>query len=210
MIEKLGLWWNRFKTRRKMNRVFSRGEDPYRYRSSPYELARLEAMSGALGARSWRSALEVGCAEGAFTERLASRAGELTAIDISGVALARARARIAPGGAQFVEADIRDWSPADGARFDLIVLGDVLYYLDKPMVAEAFKKTFHRIAGWLSAGGRLILAHGFAGPVELAHRRSFRERFEALGLRLVDERIIDGGPSAGGVSCLLSVLEAAS
>lgn len=190
-----------------MNRVFSRGEDPYRYRSSPYELARLEAMSGALGARSWREALEVGCAEGAFTERLASRTGRLTAIDISSVALSRARGRLAPGRVEFVETDIRDWSAPEGVRYDLIVLGDVLYYLDKPMVAEAFEETFRRVEGWLAPGGRLVLAHGFAGPIELAHRRGFRERFEVLGLRLSDERIVAGGEASGGVSCLLSVLE---
>lgn len=208
MLKSLRLWWHRYKTRRKMNRVFSRGADPYHYRSSPYEISRLEAMEAGLGARSYAHALEVGCAEGAFTERLSRHAARVTAIDISSVALARARARL--GGLpqmELVEADIRDWSPPDQGGYDLIVLGDVLYYLDKPLVQGPFEQTFPRVRSWLKPGGRLLLAHGFAGPAEKIHRESFGRRFAALGLKPVEERIIEGGESSPGVSCLLSVLD---
>ena len=44
MIRRLLLLWHRAKTRGKMDRVFSRGEDPYGYARSPYETARLAAM----------------------------------------------------------------------------------------------------------------------------------------------------------------------
>ncbi len=200
MLEALLVWWHRRKTRRKMDRVFSRGEDPFRYRGSPYELERLGAMERAVSDRRWARALEVGCAEGDFTERLARHAAAVTAVDISSVALERARRRL-PGVA-FVEADLRDWSSPEA--YDLIVLGDVLYYLDKPMVREAFEDVFPRVAGRLAPAGRLVLAHGFAGPQERAHRQGFRERFERLGLRLVSEGAVG---KDGPVSCLLSVLE---
>ena len=67
MLESLRLWWHRRKVRRKMDRVFSRREDPFGYRSLPYETARLAAMEKALGGRRARRALEAGCAEGDFT-----------------------------------------------------------------------------------------------------------------------------------------------
>jgi 2-polyprenyl-3-methyl-5-hydroxy-6-metoxy-1,4-benzoquinol methylase len=203
----LRLWWQRFKTRRKMNRVFARGADPYDYAHKPYELARLAAMEAALGGRRYKNALEVGCAEGIFTERLSAAADLVIALDISKVALDRARARCQGRPVSFVESDLRDWAP-DARTFDVVVLGDVLYYLDKPGVKDVFEATFPRLAGWLSPGARLILAHGFAGAEEFAHRQSFRKRFEAEGLKLVNERVVEADGS-GGVACLLSVLDRA-
>lgn len=196
--------WQAFKTRRKMNRQFGRREDPFSYGLFPYEKARLDAMEAALGGRHWGSVLEAGCAEGHFTERLVRLAHHVTALDISAVALARAHRR-APS-AEFLEADLLAWSPPPGTLYDAIVLGDVLYYLDRPGVAAEFGALFSRVASWLAPGGRLLLAHGFGGGTELAHRRSFRERFEAAGLALVREAPVEGA-ELGGVRCLLSVLE---
>jgi SAM-dependent methyltransferase len=195
--------WQAFKTRRKMNRQFGRREDPFSYATTPYEAARLTAMDGALGGGALGSVLEVGCAEGHFTEKLVGRAARVLAMDISAVAIARARKR-APRAA-FLEADLLTWEPGAEAPFDSVVLGDVLYYLDRPGVGAEFEAIFPRIASWLKPGGRLLLAHGFSSDKELAHRRSFRERFEGAGLKLVAETI----PSAdrGGVRCLLSTLE---
>lgn len=207
MIRRLLLLWHRAKTRGKMDRVFSRGEDPFGYKSSPYETARLDAMEAALGAGRYAQAVEVGCAEGAFTQRLAARSERLLAVDISAVALERARRRLQDQpGVSFFEADLREWAPQGPC--DLVVLGDVLYYLDKPMVRAAFEETFARIKGWLSPGARLLLAHGFAGPQELAHRQGFRERFERLGLRLEGETVVGEGLGDNPVRCLLSVLRA--
>ena len=194
--------WQALKTRRKMNRQFGKREDPFAYSTAPYETARLDAMEAALGGGRWESVLEVGCAEGHFTERLVRRARRVTALDISAVALARARGR-APT-ASYVEADLLVWTAPPDSSFDAVILGDILYYLDRPGVSAEFEALFARTASWLKPGGRLLLAHGFAGDKELAHRRSFRERFEAAGLRLIEEKSSDA--SRGGVRCLLSVL----
>lgn len=194
--------WQGLKTRRKMQRQFGRGFDPFGYGTAPYERARLDAMEAALPTRL-EAVLECGCAEGHFTERLARRAGRVSCVDISSIALERAAAR-APG-ASFQAADLLTWAPLDGERFDAVILGDVLYYLDRPGVAPEFAAFFARAVSWLRPGGRLVLAHGFAGEAQRAHRRSFRERFEAAGLRLVCEQVLEA--ERGGVRCLLSVLE---
>jgi SAM-dependent methyltransferase len=202
-LSDLRVRWQAHKTRSKMNRQFGKGEDPFSYASTPYEAARLAAMDAALGAGPLGAVLEAGCAEGHFTEKLTGRSSRVLAMDISAVALARARKR-APS-AVVIEADLMDWEPGAAAPFGAIVLGDVLYYLDRPGVGVEFAALFPRITSWLKPGGRLLLAHGFSSDKELAHRRSFRERFEAAGLRLVSETI----PAAdrGGVRCLLSTLE---
>ena len=196
--------WQALKTRRKMNRQFGKREDPFSSSTTPYEAARLKTLETALGAGNLESALEAGCAEGHFTERLVRRVRQVTALDISAVAIERAQKR-APG-AVFVEADLMTWEPSSKAAYDAIVLGDVLYYLDRPGVAAEYAALFAKISSWLKSGGRLLLAHGFAGDKELAHRRSFRERFEKTGLKLISEAPI-AGVERGGVRCLLSVLE---
>jgi len=194
--------WQGFKTRRKLNRQFGKREDPFSYSTDPYEIGRLESLDAALGASPGK-VLELACAEGHLTAKLAARVRELVALDISALAIERARRR-APS-ARFIEADLLVWEPRSDAPFDAIVVAEVLYYLDRPGVKAEFAELFPRVAGWLKPGGRLVMSHAFAGEAELAHRRSFRERFEASGLRLVSESV--SALDRGGVRCLLSTLE---
>ena len=201
-LSNLRVRWQAYKTRRKMNRQFGRREDPFSYATTPYEASRLEAMDASLGKGNLGTVLEVGCAEGHFTAKLTRRAGRVIAMDISEVALQRARPRAS---AAFIEADLMTWDPGMFAPFDVIVIGDVLYYLDRPGVAAEFEELFARIVSWLRPGGRLLLAHGYAGEKEFVHRRFFRERFERAGMALVSESTV-AGASRGGVRCLLSVL----
>lgn len=205
MLTSLRLWWHRRSVRRKMDRVFGRGADPYRYADSPYERARLAAMRAALGERRYRHALEVGSAEGAFTRLLAGAAERVTGLELSPVAAVRARAALAGrAGVTIVEADLRAWEPP--GSFDALIFGDVLYYMDKPLVRDQFETVFPRAAGWVEPGGIVLLAHGFAGEAERALRRGYRERFERAGLKLVDERVIGAAKSDADVCCLLSLL----
>lgn len=200
---KLRVSWQAFKTRRKLDRQFRKREDPFSYSTDPYEVARLAALEAALGGAPLGRVLEAACAEGHLTEKLVRRAASVLALDISAVALERARRR-APS-ARFAEGDLMTWDPGTQAPFDAVVVAEVLYYLDRPGVKPEFEALFPRIASWLRPGGRLVMSHAFAGDAELAHRRSFRERFERTGLRLVSESIPD--IDRGGVRCLLSALE---
>lgn len=200
---KVRVAWQAYKTRRKLNRQFGKREDPFAYSSEPYEIARLDALEAALGPAPLGRVLEAACAEGHFTEKLARKGADITALDISAVAIERARRR-APKAA-FIVADLLTWEPGVEAPFDAIVVAEVLYYLDRRGVKAEFEALFPRISGWLKPGGRLVMTHAFAGEAELAHRRSFRERFERAGLRLASESI--SGLDRGGVRWLLSALE---
>jgi cyclopropane fatty-acyl-phospholipid synthase-like methyltransferase len=191
-----------------MNRVFGRGKDPYDYAASPYEVSRLAGMSEALGTGPFKCVLEIGSAEGAFTRKLADVSQRVIGLELSSVALQRSREALAGKAAvEFVEADVRTWTPPEGVFFDVIVLGDVLYYMDKPLVRDDFEKVFSRLSAWLADGGRILLAHGFAGEAEFAIRRGYRERFEALGLKKINETILGKAEKEGDVCCLLSLME---
>ncbi len=197
-------------TARKMDRFFAEREDPYRFRTSPFNAARFNAMEAALGHRRYAHVLEVGASQGDFTERLASRADRVIAVEVSAVACRRAQDRLAGSGhVQWVCDDIRSWEPPR-AEFDLIVLADVLYYLEKPFARVEFERQFPRVAGWLGTSGRLLLVNGFLGPQERMRRLGYRERFERLGLKLVSEEVVAIDPAQEPVQCLVSSLERTS
>ncbi len=206
MIKELCLLWHEFSCRRKMNRVFLRKNDPFGYQDSPYEHSRFDAMQSLIKDRHYANALEIGCAEGAFTKKLAGLCKNIAAVDISKVAVERAKKNIHSGSnIAFIEADIRRWKPAPDL-YDLIIAGDTLYYLDKSMVKNQFEDIFPMMKSWLKPAGRILLAHGFAGDDQQSGRKSYRIRFENLGMKLICERII-AHDSKPNVKCLISLLE---
>ena len=74
--------------------------------------------------RTFERALEIGCAQGAMTERLAPLCKELLAVDFVPVALERARARCLGINVSFARWDLAS-DPVPG-QFDLIVITDLL------------------------------------------------------------------------------------
>ncbi|MFQ5693147.1 MAG: class I SAM-dependent methyltransferase [Nitrospinota bacterium] len=107
-------------------RLFQRVEDPWNFRRSPYERGRLERLFAAARKAAPRSVLEVGCAEGAFTERLLEIADEVVGIDVSETALSRARARNPRG--DFRRARFEDFET--DRMFDLAVCAETLYLFE--------------------------------------------------------------------------------
>ncbi|MCB1884489.1 MAG: methyltransferase domain-containing protein [Geminicoccaceae bacterium] len=133
--------------------LYDADPDPWRFATSPYEAAKYAATLGALGPR-YDHALEVGCAIGVLTERLAPRCGRLLALDVAEKALAAARARCAALlGVTFRRA--RFPAEAPPGPFDLILLSEVVYYWS-PADIEAAAAA---IEAALRPGGDLLLVH---------------------------------------------------
>ena len=131
-----------------------RSDDPWGHLSSDYERERYAWTLSALGDRHFARALEVGCSLGAFTELLAPRCDELIGVDISEVAVERARERLA--GLEHVRIERRTL-PADmpDGPFDLIVCADVLVYWTRPELSAAVRA----FEGMLTPGGVLLAVH---------------------------------------------------
>lgn len=108
--------------------MFTRSADPWRYDDEPYERDRFQRSIAALDGRRYRTALELGCANGALTERLAPLCDRLLATDASGVALSAARIRLGDRPDVVFEQRAMPQAMPDGP-FDLIVASDMLYYL---------------------------------------------------------------------------------
>jgi predicted TPR repeat methyltransferase len=113
----------------------------------------LQALDSVCGGACFRRALEIGCAEGVFSERLASRCEKLVAVDLSPVALSRAATRRIWGDhVSFGRFDLRR-EPIAG-EFDLIVVSGVLEYFHRPTVVwGARAKLVHALAD----GGFLLI-----------------------------------------------------
>lgn len=147
------------RSREELDSVFSAARDPWNY-SRAQEQARHDTELGMLdgaGAGRVARALELGCAEGFFTQRLAPRCGELVAVDISAICLARARERCA-GHRQvrFEQWDLRQW-PRDPRRtFDLVVAIHVLEYIRSPLALARVRRS---LVESVCIGGLLLVGN---------------------------------------------------
>jgi SAM-dependent methyltransferase len=102
------------------------------------------------------SALDVGAGEGADASWLAARGWQVTGVDISAVALARAAAHAQGRGAdvasriEWLHVDLNSWHPAS-ASFDLVSA----QYLHLPAAGRA--AVFGRLAAAVAPGGTLLI-----------------------------------------------------
>jgi 2-polyprenyl-3-methyl-5-hydroxy-6-metoxy-1,4-benzoquinol methylase len=111
--------------------------------------------------RSALRAIDVGCGEGWMTERLARRCAEVLAVDLSPVALARARERCgAADGVRFANWDLlRDRPPGE---FDLVVAMGVLEVFRRPTAVRLARR---RVIDLIKPGGHLIVSTTKQSPV---------------------------------------------
>jgi predicted TPR repeat methyltransferase len=128
--------------------------DPYGYRTSARQRRRYERTLEALQGRRFARALEVGCSEGVLTEMLAPHCEELLAVDVSEVAVRRARQRVAGlTGVAVERRTLPEELPA--GPFDLILCSDVLYYWGTERLLAGLR-AFERA---LAPGGWLLAIH---------------------------------------------------
>jgi peptidoglycan/xylan/chitin deacetylase (PgdA/CDA1 family) len=136
--------------------LFATRADPWGYESE-YERRKYAQTLSLVPDRVGR-ALELGCAEGHFTQRLATRVGALTATDISAVALARAAERCREAGnLAFEQLDLFAADLPGGN--DLVVVSEILYYLPDP---TRLGEVAAKLAGAVAPGGHLLTAHARA------------------------------------------------
>jgi SAM-dependent methyltransferase len=134
--------------------LYSADADPWRFRTSGYERDKYRATLNALSRDRYGDALEVGCANGVFTGLLARRCDRVTAMDASQVALDLARKACAgQDGIRFLLGAVPGEFP-EGA-FDLIVLSEVLYYMEAADVARVAQ----RCRAALQPDGDIVLCH---------------------------------------------------
>jgi SAM-dependent methyltransferase len=131
--------------------------DPWDYATSRAEQAcladQLQLLDRTRDGARFRRILEIGCAEGHFTEFLVDRADEVLAVDVSERALARARGRRRwENHVKFASWDLRR-DPLPGT-FDLVLAAGVLEYFRRPSAVRAASK---KLVAALEPDGLLFL-----------------------------------------------------
>ncbi|HEX2414245.1 MAG TPA: SAM-dependent methyltransferase [Thermoleophilaceae bacterium] len=138
------------------DRLYAGARDPWRFESSRYEQDKYAATLAALGPpeRRFARAFEAGCSIGVFTRQLAARCDDLLAVDLSPLAVERARERL--GGQPHVRVERRALpEELPEGPLDLVVCSEVLYY----WTAELLSRAMDDLAGLIAPGGSLVAVH---------------------------------------------------
>lgn len=141
----------------------------YRYQQRKYD-----TLISLLPNRPFKRVLDVGCGTGQLTRRLAPLAGETIGLDVAPAALELARSQSGQyANLHFAQCDALALHPARFGEFDLVVIADVLYYLE-PLDDAILKRLAHQIAGLLAPGGHCLLAHQYFFHIDTPSRLTRR------------------------------------
>jgi SAM-dependent methyltransferase len=171
-------------------------QDPWGIRASLYEQGKMMQQFVLLNDRTYARVLDVGCGAGDFTSCLAKISTEVVALERSNGALRQARTnlRSLPNVA-LVSDNIRSYS-VPASHFDLIVLGEVLYYLSyvsgdrrlgMQLGLDSLQPLIQKLQEALVPGGRILMTNYFGldkGAMTRADVAEFRRLFENAGLRV--------------------------
>lgn len=146
--------WNRSIDADHFERMYQADSDPWRFATSAYERSKYDATLAALAGEHIGRALEVGCAIGVLSQRLAAVCEALVAVDVSETALDQAKARCA--GLANVELRLMAL-PAETpvGAFDVVLLSEVAYYWDDWDITRMGEVLRDKVA----PGGRVLLVH---------------------------------------------------
>ncbi|MCJ2097610.1 SAM-dependent methyltransferase [Methylobacterium sp. E-046] len=134
--------------------MYATEADPWRFATSSYERDKYAATLAALPRAHYASALDVGCSIGVFTHQLCRRCDALIGLDVVPSVLDAARERCADcPNARFMVAAVPGAWP--NGRFDLIVISEVAYYLDRADLARLVA----RVEGALLPEADIVLVH---------------------------------------------------
>lgn len=134
--------------------VYAECDDPWGFATRWYERRKYDLTLAALPKPRYRRAFEPGCAIGVLSEGLAARCDELICCELVPRIAGVARERLAPfRGARVDTGGIPGYWPS--GTFDLIVLGEVGYYLGAPGLV----KVLDRAAASIEPGGNLVSVH---------------------------------------------------
>jgi 2-polyprenyl-3-methyl-5-hydroxy-6-metoxy-1,4-benzoquinol methylase len=144
---------------------------------APTEMPRFALIAGfSRRFSATASILDVGCGEGHLATWLCQDTERrYLGIDLSSVAVEQARAR-APRGARFEAADAASFEPRE--QFDIILLNEMLYYMDYP------EQIVERYGRFLAPGGALLISM-FRVPESLRAWRRCVSRLEVMDQALV-------------------------
>ncbi len=115
----------KFSYEKQLQTLYKTTADPWNYESSPYERFRFEKTLALVKSVPHTTVLELGCSEGYFTKLLYTISKNITAIDLSDIAIQRAKKRV-----QNVTYHVTTFENFKIKKpFDIIICSELLYYV---------------------------------------------------------------------------------
>lgn len=156
--------------------LYAGTDDPWNFQTSAYETAKFAATRNALPRPRYVSGLEIGCGNGELARRLAPRCAAYHGVDA--VERALVAARLAVPRAIFTRAFLP--APLPGGPHDLIVLSEILYFLDAGSIADLAAQIDGRWPGadvicvsWRGPSGNPLQGEEAFALYRAASRRGF-------------------------------------
>lgn len=134
--------------------MYAGAADPWGFQTRWYEQRKLTLALAMLPRPRYAAAFEPGCSLGLVTDALARRCDRVLATDVSGAVLEAATGRLT----RHSNVSLRRWALGDpwpDGQFDLIVLSEVCYYLDIPVLHDVLVEAQQA----LQPGGTLLAVH---------------------------------------------------
>jgi SAM-dependent methyltransferase len=139
--------------------IYAAGDDPWSFRTSAYEQSKFRATCAALPRHRYRSVLELGCGNGELARHIAPRCAAYTGVDAVQTALDAARRALPEG--RFHRLFLP--APLPEGEHDLLLLSEVLYFLDPPGLAALAQQIDRRwpeadlvCVTWLGPSGNAL------------------------------------------------------
>ncbi|MEV8272323.1 bifunctional PIG-L family deacetylase/class I SAM-dependent methyltransferase [Microbacterium sp. NPDC077184] len=133
---------------------FATHDDPWGFRSSWYEQRKRDLLLATLPRATYDAGLELGCATGILTARLAERCAHLVAVDFSAEALAAAARELAGHDNVTLRTAALPQRWPEG-QYDLVVLSEIGYFWN----AADLDTAIDRITQSLAQSGHLVACH---------------------------------------------------
>jgi SAM-dependent methyltransferase len=167
------------------DRLYAQDDDPWDVATSWYEQRKIDIVLASLRRRRYGTAWDAACGTGHLAARLLSRCDSLWATDGSAEAAEITRARLARRTGHGCHVEVAENTlpsvPAGLPPVDLIILSEVLYYLDEPGRAA----NVAALAAASHEGTDIVAVHWWPEPESAwtSGAQSQREVNDALGAR---------------------------
>lgn len=197
------------------DKLWSKG-DPWDLETHPFERAKYDAQLALLDAdrgpgMKYGRTLEIGCAAGAFTRRLAPRCAQVVAVDIAQPAIELARSRTSATNVEYVHANVMEWKEGLAGDWDLVVCAETMCFLGwlYPFFDVAYFA--YCVHEGTRPGGRLLLANTCGGVEDWLLRpwviRTYHDLFRNAGFVVLQDTVFRGNKNGADIEALVTLLE---
>ena len=158
--------------------------------------------------RRYGRVLEIGCGAGVFTQRLATLADSVVAVDIAEAAIERARALDLGPAVEFRVGNAMELKPRAEGPWDLIVMNEMICFLGwlYPFFNVAWLA--YELFGATAPGGRLLMANTMCGmehPLLLPWIiRTYHDLMRNVGYQVETEEVMRGVKDGVELEILIS------